>query len=409
MTEELTEEPAQSLTQQITGIVERVLNITDVTAGTRDDHYKFRYRGKLRKESSEAFDQLGERLRRFGLMPMFRDEDEQHVVYLVNSLPARTPSNPWVNLGLFLATLFSMVFSGALQEYQGPISGNTGELIWAIIRNLKAGLPFGLSLLAILLAHEFGHYLAGRYHKTDVTLPYFIPFPFSPFGTMGAFIQLREPPKNKKILHDIGVAGPLAGLIVTIPILLYGLYLSPVEPLPTVLPPGTAFSLEGNSILYLAAKYVVHGEWLPSPATFGGEIPLVYWVKYFFTGNPIPLGGRDVLIHPMAFAGWSGLLVTALNLIPAGQLDGGHAMYVLFGKKAQRLLTPILVALILLGMVWEGWFLWAFLIYMFGRRHAEPLDQITPLDNGRKMIAIFTLLIFIFIFTPIPLKLIGGP
>ncbi len=278
-----------------------------------------------------------------------------------------------------------------------------------LLRNLDQGIPFGASILAILLAHEFGHYLAARYHKSAVTLPYFIPFPLSYFGTMGAFIQLKEPPKNKRILHDIGVAGPLAGLVVTIPILLIGLWLSPVEVINPVGPEGSGFILEGNSIAYLFAKYVIHGELLPAPQSYGGLSPVLYWVRYLFTGQPAPLGGRDVLMHPMAWAGWAGLLVTALNLIPAGQLDGGHALYVLFGRKARRALPVILIALTLLGLVWSGWWLWVLLIFFLGQRHAEPLDQITQLDPVRKKIAIATLIIFVFIFTPIPLQqFVGG-
>lgn len=393
----------QTTTQEITPLIGKVLTIEDITTGMREQDFLFRYRGKLHRDSQEAYDLLAKNLKRYDLMPLFREEEGQHVILLIHSLPEQPPSNPWVNLVLFLITLFSMVFSGALSEYQGVNPASFSDVSLFALRNLQLGLPFGLSLLGILLAHEFGHYLAGRYYKTDVTLPYFIPFPFSPFGTMGAFIKLKEPPKNKRVLHDIGVAGPLAGLVVTIPILLIGLYLSPVEPLPS----NGAFSLEGNSIVYLAAKYLIHGELLPVPASYGGVNQFVYWVKYFITGLPLPLGGRDVLIHPMAFAGWSGLLVTALNLIPAGQLDGGHTLYVLFGKKAQKILPVILATLLVMGLFWEGWLLWAFLIYMFGRTHAEPLDQITPLGNTRKYVAIFVLVTFFFIFTPVPLRVIG--
>ncbi len=165
---------------------------------------------------------------------------------------------------------------------------------------------------------------------THVTLPYFLPFPLSPFGTLGAFIQLKEPPRNKRILMDIGIAGPLAGLVVAIPVLLLGLSLSKVEPIN--LAPGQGFTLEGNSLLYLFAKFLVFGRLLPAPSSYGNLPPVLYWIRYFFTSQPLPLGGMDVMIHPIAWAGWAGLLVTAINLIPAGQLDGGHLMYVLLGK-----------------------------------------------------------------------------
>ncbi len=133
--------------------------------------------------------------------------------------------------------------------------------------------------------------------------------------------------------------------------------------------------------MYLFAKYVVFGEWLPHPISYGGLHPLLYWARYVFTGQPVPFGGTDVVLHPVAWAGWAGLLVTALNLIPAGQLDGGHVLYVLLGKRARAVLPFVLVALVVLGTVWTGWWLWAFLIFLLGRVYAEPLDQITPLDS----------------------------
>jgi membrane-associated protease RseP (regulator of RpoE activity) len=166
-------------------------------------------------------------------------------------------------------------------------------------------------------------------------------------------------------------------------------------------------TIEGNSLLYLFSKFLVFGQLLPTPSDFGGLSPLVYWVRYFFTGQPLPLGGLDVMLHPVAWAGWAGLLVTALNLIPAGQLDGGHVIYVLFGRKAEVLLPFILVALVMLGFFWPGWWLWAFLIFLLGRMHAEPLDQITSLDPQRRAVAILGLVIFVLVFTPVPLLSVG--
>ncbi len=396
-------------TDQLTPLVARVLDIEQVTWGNREMNFVVRYRGQLQQDSQQAHDQLSAELKAHGLTPLFREEENTQAVILVKGFPEPTPSNPWVNLVLFILTLFSMLLAGTIYSYDGPVPGNPLLLIKTLFLNLEIGMPFGLSLLGILLAHEFGHYLAGRYHKTAVTLPYFIPFPLSPFGTMGAFIQLKEPPKNKRILHDIGIAGPLAGLVVAIPILLIGLSLSTVEEFPLFVHTGESLSMEGNSLFYLFAKYLVHGELLPAPSTYGAVSPLIYWVKYLVTGLPTPMGGRDVFLHPMAWAGWAGLLVTALNLIPAGQLDGGHIMYVLFGKRAKKLLPVILVTLSLLGFAWPGWWIWVFLIFFLGRQHAEPLDQITQLDNKRRVLSILALIIFVLIFTPVPLRLITGP
>jgi membrane-associated protease RseP (regulator of RpoE activity) len=387
-------------TRDFTPYVNEVMAIDDITMGNAKDPYLVRYRGKIRGDSAEAYDRLAARLRPQGITPLFRKDHDTQVVLLVDGVLDSRPSNPVINLVLFILTLFSVIFAGSLNTFTGP-ANSTSEYLLGLLRNMPNGLPFAASLLAILLAHEFGHYLAGRFHKTNVTLPYFIPLPISPFGTMGAFIQLKEPPKNRRILLDIGIAGPLAGLMVAIPVLLIGLALSKVEVLAPIA--GQGVQMEGNSILYLLAKFVIFGQVLPHPASYGNVPPILYWIRYFFTGQPFPWGGVDVVIHPIAFAGWAGLLVTALNLIPAGQLDGGHVLYVLLGHKARALLPVILVALVLLGFVWSGWWLWAFLIFLLGRLYAEPLDQITPLNPPRKAIAVLGLVIFLLVFTPIPL------
>jgi hypothetical protein len=172
---------------------------------------------------------------------------------------------------------------------------------------------------------------------------------------------------------------------------------------------GDAFYLEGNSIIYLFSKYVVFHEWIPTPMSYGDLSPALYWARYLLTGLPTPLGGMDVMLHPVAWAGWAGLLVTSLNLIPAGQLDGGHLLYSLLGRDAKRFVPAILIVLAALGFYWSGWWLWVFLIFMMGRSHAQPLNQITRLDPTRKFLAIMGLVIFVLVFTPIPLRPIIGP
>jgi len=394
-------------TEVYSPIVSRVMRIDDITLGDSKSNYLVRYRGELYGDSEDAYDELATQLRSQDVTPLFRKENDQHVVLLMAGTIRPKPANPVVNLVMFGLTVLSVIFAGALFAYNGPTPSTSGELLSSILGSLGPGLAFAVSLLAILLAHEFGHYLAGRYHNTYVTLPYFIPFPFSPFGTMGAFIQLKEPPRNRRVLLDIGIAGPLAGLVVAIPVLLIGLSLSRVEPINVL--HGQGFMLEGNSIIYLMAKYMVFGRWLPEPVNFGGLSPMLYWLKYFFTGQPLPIGGLDVMIHPVAWAGWAGLLVTALNLIPAGQLDGGHVLYVLLGKRVQALLPFILAGLVALGFVWSGWWLWAALVFLLGRFHAEPLDQITTLDPVRRAIAWFGIVLFILVFIPVPLiQFMGG-
>ena len=401
--------PEESIqNNQFNIVVSRVLTIEDITWGEPKQKYLVRYRGKLLTDSAIAFDQLSKDLRPLGVTPQFRMEQDRHSITLLSGVFRPTPSNPWINLTLFIITLFSVIFAGALYAYQGPISTDNIQMFQLFLSSLITGVPFAVSMLAILLAHEFGHYLAARYHKTNVTLPYFIPFPLSPFGTMGAFIQLKEPPKNKRVMLDIGIAGPLAGLVVAIPVLLIGLSLSQVNKLPLFPATDQGLSLEGNSILYLFIKFVALGKLLPAPISYGGTNPLLYWLGYWLTGQPLPWGGIDVTLHPIAWAGWAGLLVTALNLVPAGQLDGGHLLYVLLGNKARRFIPVILVILLLLGVVWSGWWLWAGLIFVFGRTYAEPLDQITELDPKRRGLAILGIILFFLVFTPVPLTVIIG-
>ncbi len=389
----------------LSSLVSRIFSIEDVTLGSPQQGYVVRYRGKIRDEdTASAYDQLTDLVHPYNLTPLFRMDQDRHAIVLINSLAKVRPSNPWVNVVLAGLTIISVLIAGGFYV-SGFTTFDKGVTLDSITAFLVSGLPYGASLLAILGAHEFGHYLVGRFHKTPVTLPYFIPMPFpGSFGTMGAFINMKAPPKNRRILLDIGIAGPLAGLIVAIPILLAGLRMSTLSGLPLVSDPRVSFQMEGNSLLYLASKFVIFHQLLPAPASYGNLPPLVYWIRYIFTSQPFPLGGKDVMLNPMAWAGWVGILVTSLNLIPAGQLDGGHMLYVLLGtRRSQRILPIILVLLVLLGFVWAGWWLWAALIFLFGRVYAEPLDQITQLDPPRKALAVLALIIFILVFTPVPL------
>lgn len=394
-------------TDIVTPLIARYLDIEEVTQGGGKLPYAMRYSGKLRVESERAHRELNAALKQQKLAVYLREEKGQHIILLAQRPPRPRRSNPWVNLGFFLLTLASVIYTGMQYGLEGELPTTTAG--WLAL--VGDGLPFAAALLGILLAHEFGHYLAARHHGTEVSLPYFLPLPapFSPFGTLGAFIQLKEVPRNRKVLFDIGVAGPLAGLLVAIPILLLGLSLSELQPLPAFVAAGDAISLEGNSILYLLAKFTVFGQWLPTPASYGDTAPLLYWLRYLFTGAPTPLGGVDVFLHPVAWAGWAGLLVTSLNLIPVGQLDGGHILYSLIGKRMRILWPFVVLALGILGFFYSGWWMWTFLILFLGQATAEPQDQITPLDPGRKALAIFTIILFFLVFTPLPLSLIMGP
>ncbi len=384
--------------------------------------YFLRYRGELIRDSVEAYDQLAEALRPYDITPFFRIEDGRQTILLMRGTFNPKPGRVWVNILLFVLTLLSVLYAGAMYSYSGPMPGDALGQTWTLVTHLWVGWPFAVSLLSILLAHEFGHYFVGRARGAAVSLPYFIPLPISILGTMGAFIQLKQLPKNKRALFDLAIAGPLAGLVVAVPVLILGLALSSVGTTQNTLYTRTATSvdvcsnsanigdtytcpddnlLEGNSLLYLGLKYIVKGKLLPSPLSYTGS-PLLYWIRYIFTGSPLPVGGQDVMLHPVAWAGWAGLLVTFLNLIPAGQLDGGHVIFAVFGKRVNRIVPIILVATVLLGFFWSGWWLWAFIIFMLGRSHAEPLDQITQLDDKRKLLAGLLLVIFLLVLMPVP-------
>ena len=347
--------------------------IYDTTLDYPDKGY-VRFRGRFLISPTECFDELRRRFERHGYTPTV-SEDGDRVALIALPVVFDHPKSRWIiNLVLFIATLLSTLFVGA------SYGAETADQVWQIWR----GWPFAASILLILGAHELGHYFAARHHNVPVTLPYFIPMPLSLFGTLGAFIRLQGPVSNRRALFDVGAAGPLAGLFFAIPILFYGLATSPLGPIS----PGGIF--EGNSILYVLAKYAVFGQLLPG-------------------------GGVDVYLNQMAWAGWVGLFVTGLNLIPVGQLDGGHVAYALFGKQAQRLFWPAIIGLALIvlysylqGAFTATWILWIFLLLMFGRVHARPLEDISDLDPRRRALAVFTLALFFFAFVPFPLSGLSG-
>jgi len=274
--------------------------------------------------------------------------------------PPPKPKIRW-NIVLFFLTVLTTVFAGALQEGVNPLE--TPGLIYR-------GFPFSFSLMGILLAHEFGHYLAAKRHGLNVTLPYFIPAP-PIIGTFGAFIKMRSPVRDRRMLMDVGAAGPLVGVIVAIPLLIAGLRLSEVR-----LIQGEAGMNLGSSLLLSLLSRIVVG--------------------------PLP-EGYDIVIHPVGFAGWIGLLVTALNLLPIGQLDGGHVGYALFGEWQNRISKFVYGGLILLGVLgWQGWLVWAVLLWFLGIRHPVPTDWWIPLDRKRKIIGWVTVGVFILTFIPVP-------
>jgi Zn-dependent protease len=349
------------------------------------------FTGQLTCPSDQAFNHIYKAFIALGYTPMLTNRDGKEVVVAQHGIVEATKSNPRINAVLLILTVISTWFVGVtLYAATTPLgarllarTNDFGQLIGVILRNPPlwiVGVPYALTLLAILGVHEMGHYVMAKRHKAEVTLPYFIPMPIG-LGTMGAVIRLKSPIKNRKQLFDIGVAGPLAGLAVAVPLLIIGLASSPVEFVGRSISGGQ----EGNSILYLVLKLITKGQILPG-------------------------GGYDVMLNAIAFPAWFGLIVTMINLLPIGQLDGGHVTFSLFGRAQWKIAVVTQVLLLVVGVYLafttgeflNVWILWAILAQVFGLRHPPPLDDLTPLDRKRRLIGWATIVIFFLILTPLP-------
>ena len=403
------ESSVERLDDLVTRLLPHVRQVMDVSRwqpGADGRSFRARFKGQLRLDSSEAFDRLEPHFLEQGVLLFLRQEGDGHAFLAIDDVPEVKPDRLWLHALLAFATFLTVLYTGVGYGTSYALANPTSSLLG---QPLALGLIYTGTLLGILAAHEFGHYLAGRFHKMAVSLPFFIPSPTF-LGTFGAFIRLKSRPRNRKHLLDMGLAGPYAGLAVALPLLLLGLSLSTVGEILT----GAGGVLEGNSILYLVAKFIVTGELLPAPAAFEGQNELIYWLRNIAAGAgtqfgvEFPFGGRDVHLHPMAFAAWAGVLVTGINLIPAGQLDGGHSLYAWFGSRVARLWPFIVVGFVALIIVYQGWLFFAALVFLMGRSYAQPLDEVTDLGNGRKAAAILALIVFFLTFTPVPLALISG-
>lgn len=268
--------------------------------------------------------------------------------------------NPRINLYLFLATCATTFLTGYL-----------GRSSW------QDGLWFSGGIISILLAHEMGHYLMCRKYGIKATLPYFIPFPpiLNPFGTLGAVIKMQSAIPSRKALFDVAAAGPLAGLVFALPAVFFGVKLSEVV---------NATAVDSAGVIHLGESllYTFLSDWAIGPVA----------------------DSKDVMLHPLAFAGWAGLFVTALNLLPIGQLDGGHIIYALFGKRHQFIAIAALAGFAAIAIfVYHGWALFLFLLIWFGPKHPPTMDE-RPIDLKRKVMGVITIIIFFLAFTPKPLQ-----
>ncbi|MBN1210026.1 MAG: site-2 protease family protein [Myxococcaceae bacterium] len=320
----------------------------------------------------------------------------------METVPARPASRLWLHLLLFALTVLTTY--SAFSFYYG--SGDLEQ------RHVHA-LAFSLSLMAILGSHEMGHYVLARLHKVDTSLPYFIPVPYVGVGTLGAVIRIRGRIPHRNALVDIGAAGPLAGLAVALPLLFWGLSHSQVVDAPSV-----EASFPGESSLWglLRELYTWLMEQLtqappPPEPVFTGRIQTLFGDSLLMQGltrlavGPVP-AGKDVLVHPVVIAGWFGLLVTLLNLLPVGQLDGGHLAFALWGPRARWVGKGVALVLLLLTVFatasWGVWLLVTSKLVGFG--HPEVVDPQVPLSRGRKWVCALCLLALIGCAMPVPLR-----
>jgi membrane-associated protease RseP (regulator of RpoE activity) len=263
---------------------------------------------------------------------------------------------------LFVLTLVTTTLAGAIQQGVNPLSDPTGVL---------DGLPFAITFMTFLGFHEMGHFLASKWHGVRTSYPLFIPAP-TLLGTFGAFIRMRGLPPSRSALLDIGAAGPLCGLAIALPIWLSELHRVKPEGLAVPYPQGYGIEL-GNSLLVWASSHIIFGD------------------------------GEGVFLTSVGFAAWIGFFVTCLNLLPIGQLDGGHILYALLGRYAQKLSLIFWVGLIACGLLWEGWLFWALLLTFLGVRHPRSLIlEAGNLGPGRKLLGWFVLLVFVLCFVPVP-------
>jgi membrane-associated protease RseP (regulator of RpoE activity) len=284
----------------------------------------------------------------------------------------------WLHLLLFALTVVSTTIVGAtwyasfLDDFRGATA-----LPMPFAALLVRGFWYSGTILAILGCHELGHYFACRYYNVDASLPFFIPVPILLTGTMGAFIRIREPIPEKRMLFDIGIAGPIAGFVVAVPALFVGIAMSHVAKLPDTF---TGYEL-GEPLLFKLASWLLWGS---------------------------PPDGYSLNLHPIAFAAWFGLLATALNLFPIGQLDGGHISYAVLGPRSTYVTFATVAVAIGLASFASSWIVWTALtiamLIAFGPRHPRVFDEQVPLDATRRWLALFALVMFVLCFTPAPIR-----
>ena len=332
------------------------------------------FTGLYPHESDGPYEEIRRRFQTLGYTPVLRREKDHDELLAYKGVAGRGKTgNPLINVLLLLATILTTLAAGAALAgdnglFSALLQGQTRRALVAA----TAGAPFAITLLGILGVHELGHYVAARLHGVAATLPYFIPMPIGGLGTLGAFISVRSPMKSRTVLFDIGLAGPIAGFLVALPLLIVGLLLS--EPAP--------FYARGLTLRGLGSSVLV--DFILSLAI---DLP----------------SGQTLLLHPVFFAAWFGVLITGINLLPIGQLDGGHVAYGLLGRRAHYLARGTLLLLFIAGIVLSpSWLLWAVFVLFGGLHHPPPLNDITGVDRPRQIAGVLTAVLFFLIITPEP-------
>ena len=349
---------------EVSALRASVTDIMSVEDQHTEEGHAVTFTGKLRVEAEEAFNKLKAHFVELGYVPLLRENESgerQIVVALRGKLQSTFAQRPWINLALLVATIATTVFAGG--QYASLLAGDRNLSLNSI---LTYGVPFAATLLAILGVHELGHYIQARRHKLPVTLPYFIPVPFG-LGTFGAFIQMRGPVENKRALFDVGVGGPIAGLLVAIPLFAAGLVMSVV----TDSPAPASRSMMMDLLISI---------FLPEAATNG------------------------IMLNPVLLAARFGLIITAVNLLPIGQLDGSHIAYAALGRRwAQWIGYATIAIMVILGIVSSPtWFVWIGFALLSGMRHPAPMNDITPLDLRRNVAFLATAVLFLSLFSATP-------
>jgi membrane-associated protease RseP (regulator of RpoE activity) len=351
---------------------EPVREVMDVRVAVEESGVQI-FRGRLLEPAQVAYQKL-KRALSAQTVPLIQEDDQLGAAILLMPKPVEEATlerriHPWVNWLLFGMTILTTTWAGAAHQ---------GVNLLREPERFIVGLPYSVGLLAILGVHELGHFFAARHHDMEVTPPYFIPVPFA-LGTFGAFIKLRSPPEDRCSLFDVAIAGPLAGLVIAIPALLVGLHSSTVI--------GTSASAPQNML---------------AGTSVGSSILFALLAKLSL--GPALLQGNILRLSPLAFAGWLGLFITALNLLPIGQLDGGHTARAMFGNRVGRIISMIAMwSLFLLALfVWPSLMIWAIIVFFIAGQGTPPLNDLTPITPGRRWLGYLAFLILALILSPLP-------